>query len=151
MVPSPTPLLIVEQDAVKSMIAQGFVVIAAGGGGIPVIKEDGELKGTEAVIDKDLASALLATGIKADLFLISTAVEKVGLNFGKPNQMFMDKMSLAEAKKRYKEGHFPAGSMGPKIQAVINFLEKGGKAALITNPENIERALLGKTGTRILP
>jgi carbamate kinase len=151
VVPSPIPLRIIEQDAVKALIDQGFVVIAVGGGGIPIIEENGELRGVEAVIDKDYASALLALSIKADLFLISTDVEKVALNFGNPNQKWLDKMTLKEAKKYYKEGHFPPGSMGPKIQAVINFLEKGGKKALITNLENIERALLGKTGTHIIP
>jgi len=151
VVPSPIPLRIMEQDAVKTLIGQGFVVIAVGGGGIPVIEEEGELKGVEAVIDKDYASALLAIGIKADLFLISTAVEKVALNYGKPNQKWLDKMTLKEAKKYHEEGHFPPGSMGPKIQAIIDFLENGGKEAIITDPENIERALRGETGTRILP
>jgi carbamate kinase len=151
VVPSPMPLLIIEQDAVKTLIDQGFVVIAVGGGGIPVIEEDGELKGTEAVIDKDYASALLATGIKADLFLILTAIEKVALNFGKPNQKLLDRMTLTEAKKYYEEGHFPPGSMGPKIQATIGFIEKGGKEVLITSPENVERALRGETGTLVVP
>jgi len=150
VVPSPIPLRIIEQDAIKALIDQGFAVIAVGGGGIPVIEENGKLKGIEAVIDKDYASALLAIGIKADLFLISTAVEKVALNFGKSNQKWLDRMTLHEAKKYYEEGHFPPGSMGPKIQAIIDFLENGGKKALITNPENIERALQGKTGTQIL-
>jgi carbamate kinase len=109
------------------------------------------LKGIEAVIDKDYASALLAVGIKADLFLISTAVEKVALNFGKPNQKFLDRMTLAEAKKYYAEGHFPPGSMGPKIKAIIHFLENGGKETIVTNPENIERALRGESGTHIVP
>jgi len=151
VVPSPIPARILERDAVKTLIDQGFVVVAVGGGGIPVIEEDEELKGIEAVIDKDYASALLAIDIKADLFLISTAVEKVALNFSKTKQKLLGRMTLAEAKKYYEEGHFPAGSMGPKIQAIINFLEMGGEEAIITNPENIERALLGETGTRILP
>jgi carbamate kinase len=150
VVPSPMPIRIIEQDVIKTLIAQGVVVIGVGGGGIPVVEEAGKLKGVEAVIDKDLASALLAVGIKADLFLISTAVEKVALNFGKHNERTLDKMTLAEAKKYHKEGHFPPGSMGPKIQAVINYLQNGGKKALITNPNNIERALLGKTGTWIV-
>lgn len=151
VVPSPIPVRIIEQDVIKTLINRGVVVIATGGGGIPVIEERGKLKGIEAVIDKDYASALLATGIKADLFLISTAVEKVALNFGKPEQKFLDKMTLTEAKKHYRQGHFPAGSMGPKIQAIINYLEHDGKKALITNPENLERALQGKTGTHITP
>jgi carbamate kinase len=151
VVPSPIPARIIEHDAAKTLAVQGFVVVAVGGGGIPVIEEDGELIGIEAVIDKDYASSLLAIGIKADLFLITTPVEKVALNFGKPNQKLLDRISLKEAKKYYSAGHFPSGSMGPKVQAIINFLEKGGKEAIITNPENIERALTGETGTHILP
>jgi carbamate kinase len=142
---------IIEQKAIKTLVKKGSVVIAAGGGGIPVIEEKGRLKGVEAVIDKDYASAILAIGLEADLFLISTAVEKVALNFGKPNQKLLDNVTLAEAKKYYKQGHFPPGSMGPKIRAIINFLEKGGKEAIITNPESIELALQGKTGTHIFP
>ncbi|HDH09337.1 MAG TPA: carbamate kinase [Chloroflexi bacterium] len=152
VVPSPIPQEIVEQEAIKALIEQGFVVIGVGGGGIPVVRqEDGSLRGVEAVIDKDYASSLLASGIGADLFLISTAVEKVALNYGKPNQVWLDRMTLAEAKRYLSEGHFPPGSMGPKIKAIIQFLEKGGKEALITSPENIERALAGETGTRIVP
>jgi carbamate kinase len=151
VVPSPIPVKIIEQDVIKSLVNKGIIVIAVGGGGIPVIEHDGRLKGAEAVIDKDYASALLATGIKADLFLISTAVEKVALNFGKPNQKPLDRMTLAEAKKNLEQGHFPSGSMGPKIEAIISYLEHGGKEALITNPENLERALRGETGTRIVP
>jgi carbamate kinase len=126
------------------------VVIAVGGGGIPVVEKNGELIGVEAVVDKDYASALLAIGIKADLFLISTSVEKVALNFGKPNQKYLDRVTIVEAKKYYEEGQFPPGSMGPKIKASIDFLEKSGKQAIITNPENIESALKGKAGTHIL-
>jgi len=151
VVPSPMPLRIIEHDAVRTLVNQGVVVVAVGGGGIPVTEEDGKLKGIAAVIDKDYASSLIAISIKADLLLVSTAVEKVALNFGKPNQKLVDRMTLKEAKKYYEDGHFPPGSMGPKIQAIINFLERGGKEAIITNPENIERALLGETGTRILP
>jgi carbamate kinase len=149
VVPSPMPVSIIEQDAIKALVDQGVVVIAAGGGGIPVIKERGRLKGVEAVIDKDHASAILAIGLKADLFLISTAVEKVSLNFSKPNEKLLDKMTLADAKKYYRQGHFPPGSMGPKIRAIINYLEHGGKKAIITNPQNLENALLEKTGTHI--
>ena len=151
VVPSPIPQRIIELEAVRSLIEKGFVVIAVGGGGIPVIEENGELRGVEAVIDKDFASALLALGINADLFLISTPVEKVALNFGKPNQKWLDRLTLEEAKQYHGEGHFLPGSMRPKMQAIIHFLEKGGKKALITNPENIEHALLGKTGTYIVP
>lgn len=152
VVPSPKPREIVELDAIKALLDQGFVVIAVGGGGIPVIRlDDGSLKGVEAVIDKDYASSLLATGIQADLFLISTAVEKVALNYGKPEQVWLDRMTLEEAKRYYDEGHFPPGSMGPKIQAIIQYLERGGREAIITNPENLTRALRGETGTRIVP
>ncbi|MBI1855697.1 MAG: carbamate kinase, partial [Chloroflexi bacterium] len=124
-----------------------------GGGGIPVIDlSHREYQGVAAVIDKDYASSLLAQLIKADLFLISTAIEKVALNFGKPNQKLLDKMTLAEAKQYLAEGtHFAKGSMAPKIQAIIWYLENGGKQALITNPENIGRALKGETGTWIVP
>jgi carbamate kinase len=151
VVPSPMPMRIVEQESIKALIGLGFVVIAVGGGGIPVVEEDGSLRGAEAVIDKDYASGLLATGLKADLFLISTAVEKVALNYGKPNQVDLDRMTLAEANEYLAQGHFPPGSMGPKIKAVIKFLEKGGKEALITSPENLAHALRGETGTRIIP
>ena len=151
VVPSPIPMRIVEQEAIKVLIGLGFVVIGVGGGGIPVVEEDGSLRGVEAVIDKDYASGLLATGIKADLFLISTAVEKVALNYGKPNQIDLARMTLSEAKNYLQEGHFPPGSMGPKIKAVIKFLEEGGEEALITSPENLARALRGEMGTRITP
>ena len=151
VVASPIPQRVVERDAVDALINRGFVVVAVGGGGIPVVEdESGNLLGSEAVIDKDYASSLLANSIKADLLLISTAVEKVALNYGKPNQAWLDKMTLADAKKYFAEGHFHKGSMGPKVQASIWFLERGGKEALITNPENIEHALLGRTGTRIV-
>jgi len=151
VVPSPLPIRIVEEEAVKNLLQAGFIVITVGGGGIPVVADaDGNLRGVAAVIDKDYASSLLASVIRADLFVISTAVEKVALNFGKPNQEWVDRMTLAQAKAYLAEGtHFAPGSMAPKIQAVINFLERGGEEALITNPENLERALRGETGTRI--
>ncbi len=152
VVASPLPKKVAEQDAVEELLRKGFVVITVGGGGIPVIEnEQGDLEGIAAVIDKDFASSLLAQSIKADLFLISTAVEKVYLNYGKPDQKALAKLTVAEAKKYISEGHFAKGSMLPKIQAIIWFLEAGGKQALITNPENIARALKGETGTLIVP
>jgi carbamate kinase len=153
VVASPLPKEVVELDAVKTLIDAGTIVITVGGGGIPVIDvSDHEYQGVAAVIDKDFASSLLARLIKADLFLISTAVEKVAINFGRPEQKWLDKMTLAEAKQYLAEGrHFAKGSMAPKIQAIIWFLENGGKQALITNPENIGRALKGETGTWIVP
>jgi carbamate kinase len=143
---------IVERDVIRELVHQGYTVIAVGGGGIPVVKdEQGQLKGVEAVIDKDYASSLLATAIQADLFLVSTAVEKVALNFNTPDQVDLGCLTLSQARKYLAEGHFPPGSMGPKIQAIIWYLEKGGKEALVTSPENIERALAGETGTRFIP
>jgi carbamate kinase len=151
VVASPLPIEVVELDSVKALLKGGTVVITVGGGGIPVVDNGkGGCVGTAAVIDKDFASSLLATSIKADLFIISTAVEKVAINFGKPNEKWLDRMTLAEAKAYLAEGiHFAKGSMAPKIQAIINYLENGGKEALITNPENIGRALKGETGTWI--
>ena len=151
VVPSPLPKEVVELPSVKQLITAGHIVITVGGGGIPVVMEKGDLKGVAAVIDKDYASSLLASEINADLFIISTAVEKVALNFGKPNEKWLDRITLSEAKAYLAEGtHFAKGSMAPKIQAVIYFLEAGGKEALITNPENIGRALKGETGTWIV-
>jgi carbamate kinase len=151
VVPSPLPQEIVEQTTIEAVLKKGIIAITVGGGGIPVIDVgDGEYRGTAAVIDKDFASSLLAREINADLFLIATAVEKVAINFGKPNQQWLDKMTLAEAKKYLAEGtHFAKGSMAPKMQAIIWYLEAGGKHAVITNPENIGRALRGETGTHI--
>ena len=153
VVASPLPKEVVELDTVKALINAGVVVITVGGGGIPVIdKGNGDYQGTAAVIDKDYASSLLAREINADLFLISTAVEKVAINFGKPNQQWLDRMTVAEAKQYLAEGtHFAKGSMAPKIQAILWYMEAGGKQALITNPENIGRALRGETGTWIVP
>ncbi len=151
VVPSPIPIRIVEEEAIKHLIQAGFVVIAAGGGGIPVVADEaGNLEGVAAVIDKDYAAALLANAIGAELFIISTAIEKVALNFGQPNQTWLDHITLAQAKQYLAEGvHFARGSMAPKIQAVVNYLEQGGGEVIITNPENLERALAGETGTRI--
>ena len=153
VVASPMPKEIVELETVETLLERGIITITVGGGGIPVIDSgDGNYRGTAAVIDKDYASSLLAQNIKADLFVISTAVEKVALNFGKPDQKWLDNITLAEAKQYLAEGtHFARGSMAPKIQAIVWFLENGGKQALITNPENIGRALKGETGTWIVP
>ena len=152
VVPSPLPIEIMQRDAIESLVAADFVVIAVGGGGIPVVEhEDGSIFGVEAVIDKDFASALLASQIGADMLLISTAVPQIALNYNQPEQQWLDKMTLAEAKAFMEQGHFAKGSMEPKVQAIINYLEAGGKEALVTNPENIERALAGETGTRIVP
>ena len=152
VVASPLPVEIMELEAIKALIASGTITITVGGGGIPVIESDGGVIGTAAVIDKDFASAFLATEIKADLLLISTAVEKIALNFGKPDQVDIDQMTVAEAKHYLAEGtHFAKGSMEPKVKAVVRFLEQGGKEAIVTNPENIGRALRGETGTRIVP
>jgi len=152
VVPSPEPIRIVEVDAVRSLIENRFVVITVGGGGIPVVADaNGELTGIAAVIDKDHACALLANEIEAELLLITTAVEKVALDFGQPTQRWLDRMTLAEAKEYLAEGtHFLPGSMAPKIEAVVDFLERGGGTAIITDPENVERALAGETGTHIV-
>jgi carbamate kinase len=153
VVASPHPRRIVEADAVETLLKAGIVVITVGGGGIPVVADEhGDLHGVAAVIDKDFASALLATNIGAELFVVSTAVEKVALNYGKPDQTWLDRLSLSEAKQLLAEGkHFAKGSMAPKIEAIINFLEAGGRQAIVTNPENIERALAGQTGTHFFP
>jgi len=152
VVASPFPEEIVELPAVRQLIDAGIVTITVGGGGIPVVSNaDGGLEGVPAVIDKDYASALLAQSVDADLFLISTAVEHVYVNYGKPDQKAIDRMTVAEAKQYIEEGHFAKGSMLPKIKAIVWFLEEGGQEALITNPENIARALRGETGTRIVP
>ena len=149
VVASPRPLRIVELPAIRALIAAGVVVVTVGGGGIPVVADaDGNLHGVAAVIDKDLASALLANNLGADLLIISTAVEKVALNFGTPEETLVDHLTLAEAKAHLAEGvHFAAGSMAPKIQAVVNYLSNGGTTAIVTNPENVARALHGETGT----
>ena len=153
VVASPLPQEIIELHSIKNLIDAGVVVISTGGGGIPVVRTpDGDLKGVAAVIDKDFGSSLLAQNIGAELFLISTAVEKVAINFGKPDQKWLDHMTLPEAKRYLAEGtHFAKGSMAPKIEAIIWFLENGGKKAIITNPQNIGRALRGETGTWIEP
>jgi carbamate kinase len=134
------------------LLDAGFVVVAGGGGGIAVVEEaDGTLSGASAVIDKDLASSLMARELGAELLIISTAVEQVCLNFGTPQQRALSSMTLAEARQYIQEGHFKPGSMLPKIQAVVSFLEGGGKEALITDPSHLAAALRGETGTRVIP
>jgi carbamate kinase len=152
VVASPRPLRIVEERAVKALLRDDFVVITVGGGGIPVVTDEhGDLRGVAAVIDKDFASALLAVTLRADIFMITTAVDRVALDYGRPAQRWVERMTLAEAKARLAEGtHFASGSMAPKIEACIEFLEHGGGEAVITNPENMERALAGEAGTRIV-
>jgi len=152
VVASPQPIRIIELDVIRGLLDDGVVTIAVGGGGIPVVSNEyGDLEGIAAVIDKDLASALLASQVGADLLLISTAVEQVALDFGTPEQRWVDRFTLDEVKRYLEEGgHFAEGSMAPKMRAVVQFLEAGGKEALITNPENLERAMAGETGTRIV-
>jgi carbamate kinase len=152
VVASPRPLRIVEERAVKALLRDDFVVITVGGGGIPVVTDEhGDLRGVAAVIDKDFASALLAITIRADVFMITTAVDRVALDWGRPEQRWVSRLTLAEAKAHLAEGtHFASGSMAPKIEACIEFLEHGGGEAIITNPENMEPALAGEGGTRIL-
>lgn len=151
VVASPEPLKIIEDDAIKILLAAGCVVIAAGGGGIPVVQNKAgelrELRGAYAVIDKDRASSLLAAQLKLDLLLISTGIEQVALNFNTPQQRFVSEMSVAEAEQYMAEGHFAPGSMKPKIEAVVNFVRQTGSPALITDPNNLDKALRRETGT----
>lgn len=151
VVPSPAPKEIVEIGAIRKIFESGIVMIAAGGGGIPVIrKEDGSLEGIDAVIDKDLTSALLANLLGIETMVISTSVPNACLNFGKPDEETIHEMNTGDARRYIKEGHFKSGSMLPKIEAAINFLEEGGKEAIITNPPSIRDSLRGKAGTRII-
>jgi carbamate kinase len=152
VVASPMPQQIVERDIIEALVDLGYIVIACGGGGIPVLRDaQGDLQGLEAVIDKDFASSLLARDLGAELFVVSTGVEKVAVDFGKPTQRWLERITLADVRKYFAEGQFPKGSMGPKIEAIISFLEGGGTRALITNPPNLGRALSGATGTHIVP
>ncbi len=153
VVPSPIPKEIIEKKVIRLLVENEVIVIAAGGGGIPVYVDhrSGWLEGIDAVIDKDLASAVLARDVGAQELMILTAVERVALNFGKPEQVFLDRMTLSEAKKYLREGHFPPGSMGPKIQAAINFLEWGGERVVITSIEKSVEAANGLAGTVIVP
>jgi carbamate kinase len=149
VVPSPMPQRVVEADAIRALLDHGCVVVGVGGGGIPVIEKEGRLSGAEAVIDKDHASRLLANQIDAELFLMATDVEQVSLNYGKDREEALSSLTIEEALRYHAEGHFPAGSMGPKILASVAFIEGGGREVIITNPPSVERALDGETGTRI--
>lgn len=152
VVASPQPRMIQEINAIQGLMLSGYVVIAGGGGGIPVVRDaSGRLRGVYAVIDKDRSSSLLAQTLRADLFVISTAVPKVALNFNTPQQVDLDTMTLAEARRYVQEGHFAPGSMLPKIEAAIDFVENGGPCAIITSPKHLPEALAGQAGTQILP
>jgi carbamate kinase len=151
VVPSPQPKAIIETGVIRALASQGYVVVACGGGGIPVIEdENGDLKGVEAVIDKDLASSLLARSLGADALVLPTGVEKVALDFNKPTQRWLDRMTLAEARQHHADDQFDKGSMGPKVAALIDFVGGGGRFGLITDPPNVTRALRGETGTRVV-
>jgi carbamate kinase len=151
VVPSPKPVRIVESAQIRSLVDAGFVVIAVGGGGIPVVETaPGVYRGVEAVIDKDRASALLATSLEVPLLVLSTGVEKVAIHFRKPDQRYLDRMTESEAQRYLDQGEFPRGSMGPKIEAAISFLRGSGREVLITTPAVLEQAIAGTTGTRIV-
>lgn len=150
VVPSPKPVAIAEIYAISTLINSGALVISAGGGGVPVVRdESGDLRGVEAVIDKDLGASLLAQKLEADRLLILTDVEKVSINFRKPNQQELHELSVADAKRYLAEGQFGTGSMGPKVQAAVDFVEGGGKQAIITHLHSVARAMEGETGTSI--
>ena len=151
VVASPLPVKIVELESIKILIENNITVVAVGGGGIPVVERDGELWGADAVIDKDFASCLLAKEINSDLFIISTAVDKVFINFGKENEQAIDKMTIEDAEKYIEEGHFGAGSMLPKVKACIDFVKTTGNPALITSPEKLAEAVKGEAGTFLVP
>ena len=152
VVPSPRPLRILNIETIVHMLESAAVVIAAGGGGIPVIRgRDGQWRGVEAVIDKDFSSSLLASELKAEMYVVLTGVAKVAIDFEKPTQKMLDRVTVAEAQRYLAEGQFPAGSMGPKIEAAIQFVTRGGKQVLITDVEHLRDALAGREGTLILP
>jgi len=152
LVASPTPLKIIELAAIRALLDGGTLVIAAGGGGVPVVyKPDGTLRPRPAVVDKDAASCLLACELGASIFIISTDVDKVSLNFGTPQQVDIDHMDVAECRRYLDEGHFAPGSMRPKIESALRFLEQGGKEVIITQPHHLEGALQGISGTHIVP
>lgn len=151
VVPSPKPLAIVEEPVIRELLKRRIVVIAVGGGGIPVVKKKGGgLQGCAAVIDKDAASALLAAHLEAELLVISTGVDKVAINFGKPDQRDLDRITAAEARRYMRQGHFAAGSMKPKVEAALYFLRHGGRKVIITQPHLLEAAVAGRTGTHVV-
>ncbi len=150
VVASPRPLRILELAAIAALVRDGFMVVAAGGGGIPVVAEPAGYRGVEAVIDKDFASSLLAAGLGVDLFVITTGVPQVAIDFGKPGQRFLDRITSEEAEAYLAAGQFPAGSMGPKITAALDFLRAGGREVLVTSPDRLAAALRGETGTRLV-
>ncbi len=150
VVASPQPKTIVEMAQIKHLLAGDFTVVTVGGGGIPVVRNGTSLKGVDAVIDKDLASSLLANELKADLLVISTGVEQVAVNFGKPDEKKLGEIKASELEKYFQEGHFPAGSMGPKVRCAIDFINKGGKRVIITSPEAMRRAISEGHGTHVV-
>lgn len=152
LVPAPAPIEIVELSSIRTLLDHGTLVVAVGGGGIPVVRlADGTLAGRDAVIDKDAASGILASELGASVLIKSTSVDKVALNFGTPQQVDIDKMTIAECRRYLQEGHFAAGSMQPKIEAALAFLERGGERVIITQPHHLEEALHGIWGTHIVP
>ncbi|MBF0312430.1 MAG: carbamate kinase [Oligoflexia bacterium] len=152
VVPSPLPLDVVEKELIKQMLANGMIVIAGGGGGIPVIRNgSGGLVGVEAVIDKDRTSAMLANEIGIDVFVILTEADHVYLDYAKPTERALKRVSVSELEEYYQQGQFPAGSMGPKVEAVIDFIKRGGKHAIIASLFSLGDALAGKSGTHIVP
>jgi carbamate kinase len=151
VVPSPEPVEIVELDVIRSLVIHGILVIACGGGGIPVIRCGGELKGVEAVIDKDRASALLASKLGVDIFAISTDIDFVYLDFKKPTQWPLREVTASELEAHYRAGHFPAGNMGPKVESALRFLHASGREVVITSYEHLNDAIVGRTGTHIIP
>ncbi|USH00278.1 carbamate kinase [Thermococcus argininiproducens] len=150
VVPSPDPISHIEAPIIQDLVDKGFIVIASGGGGIPVIEEDGQLKGVEAVIDKDLAGEKLAEEVNADIFMILTDVNGAAIHYGKPEEKWLEKVTVNEMKKYYEEGHFKKGSMGPKVLAAIRFIEWGGERAIIAALDKAVEALEGKTGTQVI-
>jgi len=152
LVASPLPRRILEQGLIRDLLVSGHVVVACGGGGVAVAPDaQGQLRGVPAIVDKDFSSALLATNLGAELFIISTAVDRVALNYGRPDQVWLDDIRSAEATQYLEEGHFGLGSMAPKIKAAINFIKSGGQRVIITSPNNIVKSEAGSAGTHIRP